>query len=155
MLQARMPDETEIRILLPTDAESIAAFARSKIKATDPMELEMAGWTARWRPESLAHYLPKGWSFGAFDAAGGARGFVLGQPLLFYRGLTQTLWIEDLVYDDVAVAHALIDVTYRWSRDKHLQCVLLEARDDLQFVLNDYASARLSGGLVEIRTAKF
>ena len=151
-----MNDQLEVRILLATDADVIGAYARTKIKISDPMEAEMASWNARWRVEALAHYLPQGWSFGAFEPGGALKGFILGQPLLFYRGLTQTLWVEDLIYDDVAVAQALLDVAYRWSRDKHLQCLLLEARPDLQFVLHEFKNVhRADAPLIEVRTAKF
>lgn len=153
-----MTDAAEIRILLPTDADQILNYARRKLGAEikDPMELEMAAWTARWRAEALAHYLPQGWSFGAFAADQTLTGYLLGQPLLFYRGLTQTLWVEDLGFDDVAVAKALMDVAYRWARDKHLQCVLLESQSDLQFILHEFKNVhRAEAPLVEVRSAKF
>ena len=151
-----MSDPNNVRILLTSDAETIATFARTKIDAADAMEAEMASWTARWRPEALAHYLPQGWSFGAFDSNGGARGIILGQPLLFHRGLTQTLWVEELIYDDVTTAHALIDVAYRWARDKHLQCVLMEARPELEFILHEWKNIhRVGERLLELRSAKY
>ena len=104
----------------------------------------------------MNHYLPQGWSFGAFGADGRTRGFVLAQPFLFHRGLTQTLWVETLEFDDAAVAKALVDTVYRWSRDKHLQCVLVESTPATQFVLEGWPSARVvDGSLVELRTARF
>jgi hypothetical protein len=151
-----MNDLVDVRILLLSDAEALGRFARERITIKDPMEAEMASWNARWRPEALAHYLPQGWSFGAFGADGAMKGFILGQPLLFYRGLTQTLWIEDLGHDDVATARALLDVVYRWSRDKHLQCVLLEAKPDLQFIVHEWKNVhRIEDGLIELRTSKY
>ena len=98
------------------------AFAKTQITAADPMEREMQSWNARWRAEALDHYLPQGWSFVALDDDK-VVGFLIAQPLLFFRGLTQTLWVEDVLGPD---AEALIEAARAWARDKHLQCVLCD-----------------------------
>lgn len=149
---------TDVRILLTSDAEHITTFARARLAHAipDAMDQEMASWTARWRPEALTHYLPQGWSFGAFAADGRLAGYVLAQPLLFYRGLTQTLWVEDLQFADVTVGKQLLEVAYKWARDKHLQCVLLESQTDLQFILHEWKNVhRVDSPLIEVRSAKF
>src|SRR5262249_13956823 len=117
----------EMRILLPEHKEAIMDFAKRRLAAReqDPMEREMKSWSARWRSESLDDYLKLGWSYGAFEGEE-LKGFVLGQPFLFHRGLTQTLWLEHLEAEDDTTANALLDIAARWARDKHFQCVLME-----------------------------
>lgn len=110
----------------------------------------MSSWNARWRGESLDHYLPQGWSFGAFAPAGHLKGFVLAQPILFHRGLTQTLWIECVEAEDQDVARALVDTVSKWARDKHFQCVLLE-----DFGVELPGARVTNETLIELRTAKF
>ena len=45
---------TEIRILLPTDKDTVLAYgkARLALTVTEPMEREMQSWNARWRASS-------------------------------------------------------------------------------------------------------
>lgn len=119
--------QMELRILLPEFKDAVIAYAKGRLAALekDPMELEMKSWSARWRGEALDHYLKLGWSFGLFEGDK-LRGFILGQPFLFHRGLTQTLWIEHLEADDDSISATLLDCASKWARDKHFQCVLLE-----------------------------
>ena len=131
----------ELKILLPEYKDAVLAFAKGRLAAreSDPMEREMKSWSARWRAEALDHYLNLGWSFGAFEGEK-LLGFVLGQPFLFHRGLTQTLWLEHLEADDETIRSTLLDCAAKWARDKHFQCVLLEGA---------------SGELREIKTARY
>lgn len=152
-----MESNLEVRILLETDQDLLERFARDVLErtATDQMEIEMQSWVARWRPESLAYYLPQGWSFGTFRN-GKLTGFILGQPLLFFRGLTQTLWIEELVYTDEASAKELLDVAYKWSRDKHLQCVLIEASIARNKLVEGWKHAHEHHQpMIELRSSRF
>ncbi|MBX7230579.1 MAG: hypothetical protein K1X29_00705 [Bdellovibrionales bacterium] len=131
------------------------------------MEWEMAKWTAPWRQEALRHYLPLGWSFGAFseDVEGkklSLQGYILAQPLLFFQTQTQTLWVEHVSGSSSYILKSLLETVVRWSRDKHLQRVLFstanifydanrEEWDDIIQTLN----ARLSvENLYEIKTTK-
>jgi hypothetical protein len=125
-----MNQNFELRILLPTDKDQLMTFGKSRLAllVADPMEREMQSWSARWRAEALDHYLPLGWSFGCFKN-GEMRGYLLGQPLLFFRGQTQTLWIEHLECAEPELEPVLLDCAYRWARDKHLQCVVREGAD--------------------------
>jgi hypothetical protein len=143
----------ELSLLLPAHRDAVLVFARA-VAATpghDEMELEMQSWSARWRPEALDHYLPQGWSFGAFER-GELKGFILTQPYLFHRGLTQTLWVEELLAVDEATEKMLLDTVYAWARDKHFQCVLIEDRA----VARSMACQHLvDTPLIEIRSSKF
>jgi hypothetical protein len=117
-----------LRILRPEDIDTIIAFERQRLekKLADPMEREMASWSAPWRVEALNHYLPLGWSFGAFDPNTAAlSGYVLAQPLLFVRGLTQSLWVEHFAHDSPETGRDLLEAAWRWARDKHFQQLVL------------------------------
>ncbi len=147
----------DTRILLEKDKDSITEFEKERLHKSvqDPMEREMKAWDARWRPEALDHYLPQGWSFGVFEDAK-LVGYFLGQPYIFHRGLTQTLWVEHLSYTSPAVAKHLIDTAHKWARDKHLQTVLLENLSETSFVMEEFPKAMLlRDGLIELRSAKF
>jgi hypothetical protein len=115
----------DLIVLKASDQDAILNFERerSSLSHSDPMEFELSSWKARWRPEQLTHYLPMGWSFGAWDKDR-LLGYILTQPLLFFRGLTQTLWVEHLSYAEPSVGEALVEAAYKWARDKHFQTVL-------------------------------
>jgi hypothetical protein len=148
----------DVRILLPDHKDSVLACAKARLAAArpqdDPMALEMSSWNARWRPEALDHYLPMGWSYGVFDDdARTLTGFLLAQPLIHHRGPVQTLWVEEVVGDD-AVTGLLFDTVYRWARDKHFQCVLLEARPEWPW--REWKQAHAAElPLIEWRSARF
>lgn len=151
-------ESAEIRILLPGHKDAVLSFAKGQLdrRVQDPMEREMQSWGARWRPEALDHYLSMGWSYGAFSADGTMKGFILAQPFIFMRGHTQTLWVEHFAFDNPAVAHSLLETTYRWARDKHFQCVLIEEYPDTAALLKDWQRAhRVETPLVEMRSSRF
>lgn len=153
-----MSSAQEIRILLPEHKEALLAFGRAQLgrEVHDSMEVEMQSWSARWRGEALDHYLSMGWSYGTFDSTGNLTGFILGQPFVFMRGLTQTLWVEHFCYSDTGAAQLLLDTTYRWARDKHFQCVLIEESPETKSFMKDWKQAHpVETPLIEIRTAKF
>jgi hypothetical protein len=123
----------DLRILLPAHKDAVIEFGKKQLseRVHDPMEREMQSWNARWRGEALDHYLPQGWSFGAFKGDK-LCGFILGQPLLFFRGMMQTLWLECVVADGEETRALLIDCAQKWARDKHFQCALCEDGDKLK-----------------------
>jgi len=131
----------DLVILLPEHKEIILEFCKRRLaeRERDPMEREIKSWSARWRAEALEHYLKLGWSYGAF-VQGQLKGIVLGQPFVFHRGLTQTLWLEHLEGESEEIKAALLDCASRWARDKHFQCVLMETE---------------TGELREIKTARY
>ncbi len=158
VLRPHMAENLEIRILLPADKTTIMDFAKGRLAAEvpDPVEREMQSWGARWRGEALDHYLPQGWSFGVFAESGEMQGYILGQPYLFFRGLTQTLWIEHVDFATPHAAHQLLDTAHRWARDKHLQCVLVENNPALQPLMTDWKQAHpIEGEIIEIKSSRF
>src|SRR5690606_30709973 len=90
---------------------------------------QMKTWDARWRPESLDHYLQLGWSFGVLED-NQLKAYVLAQPFLFFRSFTQTLWVEWIAAVSSNHAARAIEVAYRWTRDKHFQTLVLESNQE-------------------------
>ncbi len=109
-------------------------IARLKSLIDDPMEREMFSWNAPWREESLRHYLATGWTVGIWSSEQKEKflGYFLGQPLLFYQGLTQVLWVEYIGAEDEASSRILLDTAIKYSREKHLQSVIYNSTTGLQ-----------------------
>lgn len=116
-----------IQILDPTAKILIRKFELQRLaeQITDEMEREMASWNAPWREESLDHYLGTGWSVGLWSSESKSQflGYFLGQPLLFYQGLTQVLWVEHISAVNQTGVQTLLETAVRYARDKHLQSV--------------------------------
>lgn len=122
------------RIIEINDLPEIMEFEQKKLReqVADEMERELQSWSARWRKESLEHYLPQGWSFLVRDRdlnspsspEGLLVGYFLAQPVLFLNGQTQTLWVEHLSYASLQARDELCEVAYKLSREKHFQRVL-------------------------------
>jgi len=152
-----MNPPSEVQVLLPQHKDAVLAFAKAQLarRVSDPTESELQSWTAPWRAEALDHYLNMGWSYGLFEGET-LVGFLLAQPLLFYRGLTQTLWVEHVSAPESQGRVLLLDTAYRWARDKHFQCVLVEGSPELLEHIGQWRSARQTSPCwIEIRSAKF
>lgn len=115
----------ELVILQPTHKDLILEFENRRLGDKPSFEAQMQSWDARWRAEALDHYLSLGWSFGVF-VDGRLSAYVLAQPFVFFRGLTQTLWVEWIGADHLEGANRALEVAYRWARDKHFQNLVLE-----------------------------
>lgn len=117
----------------PAERDEILAFESALRSVNPPDELAqaLALWQARYRPEALEFYLPLGWSFAIRDEDEVMQGYFLAQPILFWAGMTQTLWIEHLAYSRLEVCDELLDLAVRWGRDKHLQRVLFSQNLDI------------------------
>jgi hypothetical protein len=97
----------------------------------DENDRVLASWHARWRQESLEHYLPLGWSFlvrdedaqSSFSSEGKLVGYFIAQPMLFIDGLTQSLWVEHLSYASLQARDQLCELAYKIAREKHFQRV--------------------------------
>lgn len=145
------------QVVAPAELEEILEFARARLSAkeSDPTARQFAEWNAPWRREALEHYLNLGWSFTARKGTRGeVAGFFLGQPLLFVRGHTQTLWIEHLDALDQAALEGLADVAIRLSREKHLQRVLFAAAAGAAGALTRWKADRLDDSIMEVQTTK-
>jgi hypothetical protein len=122
-----------LRIIQKDDLDEILDFEKARLRETmaDEMERELHSWNARWRKEALEHYLPMGWSFLArdknlesqFSKEGLLAGYFLAQPLLFFEGQTQSLWIEYMNYTTLQARDELCELGYKLCREKHFQKV--------------------------------
>lgn len=147
----------DIRILLESHKDEILDFAKDRLaeQTGNPIESELAAWTARWRGEALDHYLKQGWSFGAFENQL-LKGFILAQPYLFHRGLTQTLWVEWLDAENSEIARKLLETVHHWARDKHFQCILLEPTELIRLSLEGWPKpTHPAEPQLELRSARF
>ncbi len=119
--------KVEYRIAQVADLDAIYQFAESQLKEQipDDMERMIKIWESRFRKEGLDHYLKMGWSFIAENESNHCVGYFLGQPLLFVEGHTQTLWVEEVRAQSEQISAELIDISYKLSRDKHFQKVIL------------------------------
>lgn len=121
------------RIIEASDLNEITEFEMRRLRDQIPDESERAiySWNARWRKESLEHYLPQGWSFLVRDRELGSDqseegmlvGYFIAQPVLFMDGQTQSLWVEHLSYSSLQARDELCEIAYKLSREKHFQRV--------------------------------
>ena len=117
-----------LRVLRIEDKSKVQEFEDNKQKTQDNPLAFMDNWSAPWRDESLDHYLNLGWCMGYFDRVEEApdsklMGYVLVQPILFFRGLTQNLWIESLRADSPEIFSTVFEAITRVAREKHIQQV--------------------------------
>lgn len=148
----------EIKTLTENDFELITGFEKELLSASeeDPVRAELMSWKAPWREESLNHYLPSGWSMGFFDPKDMRfLGYFLAQPLLFFRGLTQNLWIEHLNFEEGVNPDDIIDVAYRLSRSKHLQSVIFYNCESYANHLQSRKAEAIASDTYLIKTAKY
>ncbi len=144
------------QVLRPEDATVIVTFEQNRMfeRIPDEFERELESWQSSWRQESLEHYLPQGWSFGYWSDTKILLGYFLAQPILFYRGMTQTLWVERVVGVDQQVTKSLMEVAAGIAREKHFQKVLFHQEDDISLPLEDFKIKKLEGQIYEMLTAK-
>lgn len=124
----------DFRVIQASDLDELLDYEQKKLAeiVADEDERQIQSWHARWRKESLLHYLPMGWSFLARDPEvenathpeGALVGFFLAQPFLFMDGQTQTLWVEHLSYSSLQARDQLCELASKLGREKHFQRVL-------------------------------
>jgi len=119
----------EIKIMTPEDMDHVFTFEMMRLPGQG-IDHEMKAWHAHWRREALEHYSKLGWSF-LQRRDGKVSGYILCQPVLFFQSWTQTLWLEHVGAVDEKLGEELIEIAYRWARDKHLQKVFF--KKDLPF----------------------
>lgn len=156
MADQENPRFPELQILSPQDHDEILSFSRGRADAKDPF----AEWSAPWRKESLDHYLKLGWSMARRDGSTGRLlGYVLAQPILFFRGHTQTVWIEHFDAETAELSAELVDTMVRISREKHMQRVLMDfdpAKPNLSLsdVIRSRNGRMIEKDLLEFATTK-
>ncbi len=140
------------RVLDESEIEEVLAFENARVAQSERIEDQLLSWNAPWRLESLQHYVPKGWCFALRDDQGKLKGYFLAQPLLFYNGMTQTLWVEYMGCESHEIMIALVDLARRYARDKHLQKVMINAPATLD--LSEFGAKKTQSHTYEFNTTK-
>lgn len=143
----------EVKVLESSQIDEILKYERGKLLHLTPHEQEFTSWNAVWRKESLEHYLPLGWSFGLW-AEGAFSGYGLVQPLLFFRGATQSLWVEHIAFDTIAVGTELVSTILGWARTQHLQKVLFSEGSQVRSLKGPWSLEEGASGELEVLTTK-
>jgi len=148
-----------LHVLQPTEIDEILAFESRKMaeKVTDEMERQIQSWNARWRKESLQHYVPLGWSFCARESSSPESplvGYFIAQALLFLDGQTQTLWVEHLQFSSLQIRDALVELAVKLGREKHLQKIYFPNEPTIANALQPYKSEPWSASVLQVRTTK-
>lgn len=145
----------DVKLLTPDFCDSILAFEKEKLIASglSEIQVEMKSWDFPWRKESLDHYAKVGWSFVAIENEK-IKGYILGQPFVFFNNWTQTLWLEYSSFPNQEVGEALFDVSIRWAKSKHLQKVILNPNgNDVEFVKEIFPKFK-EGEFLHLSTTK-
>ena len=144
-----------LHVLMPSEIEEILELETKHLRERMPDENErqLQSWSARWRRESLEHYLSLGWSFGAREDEK-LVGYFLGQAFLFLDGQTQSLWIEHMQFTNLQIRDQLVELAVKLGREKHLQKVYFPAEQNLMPALSSYKAEPWSPASVVVRTTK-
>lgn len=153
-----------LRIIQASELDEILEYENRKLSEmiADEMERTMAAWNTRWRREALEHYLPMGWSFLARDLSqasahsteGALVGYFIAQPLLFFEGQTQSLWIEHIQYSSLQARDELADLAYKLSREKHLQKVFFPESQSLLSAIRGMKAESWDPQVLSVKTTK-
>jgi hypothetical protein len=145
------------QVLSAPDLIEVYAYASSNLAKSEPNEQDrmFKSWSVKWRKEALEHYLKLGWSFIARDQhTKQAVGYFLAQPFLFFRGQTQTLWVEHIEANDAAIRKDLVDIAVKVAREKHLQRVLFAEASALSKELESWYPESLESDIAVVKTTK-
>lgn len=145
----------KVRVLHAEDLAALIDFEdRLKGNDTDPLGF-LKSWSAPWRQESLEYYMSLGWSLGFFEE-GCLEGYLLAQPLLFFRGQTQTLWVECVRGMSMEIQRTLLESAIKIAKEKHIQQVVFhtESVQGFQSILNEH-NINFDQGFLYIKTTKW
>jgi hypothetical protein len=153
-----------LRVIQASELDEILDYENRKLSEmiADETERMLASWNTRWRKESLQHYLSMGWSFLARDTAqpstfceeGLLVGYFIAQPLLFFDGQTQSLWIEHLQYSSLQARDELAELAYKLSREKHFQKVFFPGSPSVMSAIRGMKAETWSPQAFAVKTTK-
>lgn len=149
--------ELVYRVIQTDDLESLQKMEETKLaeQYSDEMERMMAVWNSKFRVEALEHYIGLGWSFLAHDKeTRQLQGYFIAQPLLFFDGQTQTLWVEHVQYISEAARDGLCELAYKLGREKHLQRVYFPKEDRILSAIQSYKPLEWNHDKVMVKTTK-
>lgn len=143
------------QILQEQDLVEILDLEKQNLTAQYPDETErmMALWSSKTREEALRQYLSFGWSFVVRNKSNSSlAGYFIAQPLLFFNGHTQSLWVEHLSATSVEARQELIMIAYKLGREKNLQRVYFPK--ELEADLSQYRGEPWDPQMIMVRTTK-
>ena len=153
-----------LRTIQQQDLDEILHFEKTKLQETipDEMDRELKSWNSRWRKEALEHYVPMGWSFlvrdrnleSSFSDEGLLTGYFIAQPLLFFEGQTQTLWVEHMQYSTLQARDELCELAYKISREKHFQKVLFPESQSVMNAVKAFKAQNWDPQVLTVATSK-
>lgn len=148
--------EYKIAILEESDVEAIRNLERQKFlnQGISEIEISMEEWNSRWRTEYVEHYWKIGWSFTVRNKEGQLIGYTLAQPVLFFEGQTQSLWVDVISCQDGPCLSLLIDTTIKLGREKHLQRVYFPATAEIRATKEMAKSLLLDSKICFVKTTK-
>lgn len=147
----------DCRVILADDLQDILDLENKKLQDMYPDEADrmIAGWNSKFRVEALNHYIPLGWSFLARDPESKALvGYFIAQPLLFFDGQTQSLWVEHVQYTSLQARDELCELAYKLGREKHLQRVYFPNDNGVPNSIKSFKSETWTPGTLSVKTTK-
>jgi len=127
-----MSEKYQARVIDVSELDEFMAFEQANLtrNVQDEQVRMFLSWNAPWRKESLEFYFPKGWCF-AVRKEERLVGYFLAQPVLFFRQMTQTLWMEHVTFENKEVGEFLLDLAFKTAREKHIQSVFILPTEEL------------------------
>lgn len=145
-----------LQVIQVSEIDEILEYEQRRLNESGASESDrmFQSWHARWRKESLEHYLPMGWSFSARDADGVLIGYFLAQPLLFFDGQTQSLWVDYLQSSSLQGRDSLTELAYKLSREKHFQRVYFPNQTSIVNSVRPFKPEEWNAQTLFLRTTK-
>ena len=145
-----------LQVIQTSELDEIFDFEQRRLVETFPQEEDrmFQTWSSRWRKEALEHFLPQGWSFLARDQDGVLVGYFLAQPLLFFDGQTQSLWVEHLQTSSLQARDSLTELAYKLSREKHFQRVYFPNNPTIMNSVRPYKPEEWNAQTLFLKTTK-
>lgn len=135
--------DINIRVIYPSEVDQILEFEKRKLSeiVSDPLERDLLSWKTRWTKESLTHYISMGWSFLIKETiyeevpsedkrlkdkipteeSASLLGYFLAQPLSYFEGEPQSLWVEHIQFASLQIRDELCSLIYKLAKDKYFQ----------------------------------
>lgn len=144
-------------VIQPDNLQEIIALETKKAQEVYPDEIEraIASWSSKSREEALNHYISLGWSFLARDEdSNKIMGYFIAQPLLFFEGQTQSLWVEHIQYCSLQARDELCELAYKLGREKHLQRVYFPNDPGILNSIKSFKAEAWQPGTFAVKTTK-
>lgn len=138
-----------------TEMDEISDYEQKRLKENFPDENDriFQSWQAPYRKESLQHYLSTGWCYLA-RKENLLMGYFLAQPLLFFDGQTQSLWIEHVQYSSLQARDELCQLAYKIAQEKRFQRIYFPNSKVILNAISSFKPEEWGGQTLMIKTTK-